>query len=194
MTIRVRLLGSEGRPCGTAALVRCPLCGYSLVGLADHHKCPECGFMYEREAVLFSQNRRAWKTLCIANAALLLAGIVLLLSRGVASSPVLALGAIGVVGFGWRLRQPKKFVLVSRNWLRVVAGNDPEQRYPTGGIECATWSRLDGMVEVFAHGGAVLVRIPSSVLWSHRRSKMLAASITQYASEAAGASTGSKDA
>ena len=163
-------------------LARCPLCKYSLVGLPNHHMCPECGFAYEREAVLFSQRRWSWTVLCIANGMMFFGGIIVTVLRGVPSGWLA--GAIGVVGFAWRLLQPKKFVLVSRVWLRLVGGSEPEQRFPMEAIERATWSRLGGLVEVRAHGGAVLVRIPSSLLWSRRRSKRLAATITEYASEA----------
>lgn len=185
--------GSEGRSDSTVGLARCPLCGYSLVGLPDHHTCPECGFLYERNAVLFSQMRRSWKVLCIASGMMFLAGIIMQPAWYSVPSPWVVVGAIGVVGFGWRLLEPKKFVLVSRKWLRVCGGSEPEQCYPIEAIERATWSRVDGMVEVFAYGGAVLVRIRSTLLWSHRRSKKLAATITQYASEAALATMGSKD-
>ncbi len=177
----------------TPGLSRCPLCGYSLFGLPDHHKCPECGFGYERDAVLFSQRRWPWAVMCIANGMMLLGGIIIQPGwRGV-PSPWVAVGAMGVLGCAWRLRESKKFVLVSKKWLRLIGVSEPEQRYPTEAIACATWSRVDGMVEVLAHGAAVLVRIPSSVLRSHRRSKTLAAIITQYASEAALGKMGSKN-
>lgn len=174
----------QRQSCSRVDLARCPLCAYSFVGLPDHHTCPECGFVYEREAVMFSQRRRPWKVLCIAHGALLLGAVIVFVWRGVLS-PALALGAVGVVGFGWRLREPKKFILVSRRWLRLLRVSEAEQRYPMEAIERATWNRLDGMVDVLGRSGAVVVRIPSSVLWSHRRSKTLASTITRYASEAA---------
>ena len=181
----VGIPGSEVRSSSTKGLVRCPLCGYSLVGLPDDHTCPECGFPYERHATLFSQMRWPWRAACIANGMMLLAGVIVLVCRGVPT--VWLAGAVGVLGFGWRLLEPKKFVLVSRKWVRLLEGRNSEQRYPTEAIEHATWSRVDGTVKVFAHDGALLLRIPSSVFWSHRRSKALAATITEYACEAASA-------
>ena len=137
--------------------------------------------MYERDAVLFSQRRGAWQVLFVASAVMLLAGLILLVRAGTLS--VWLAGVIGVVGFGWRLLEPKTCVLVSKTSVRLLRGREPEQHYPMAAIARATWSRVDGMVEVFAYDGRVLVRIPPTLLGSHKRSRALAATISRYAGE-----------
>jgi hypothetical protein len=160
------------------------LCKYNLSGLPDDHKCPECGFPYEHASLLFSQRRWGWIALCIANAILFLGGVMIFLWRG-ELNVALAGGAVAFVGIAWRLHKPKRFILVSSRSLRLVAETGAEQRYPMEEIDRATWVRRDGNVEVRRCGGGVLVRIPKSVLWSHRRSKELAATITRYAAQSA---------
>ena len=40
-------------------LESCPVCGYSLEGLPDRHRCPECGFEYARDTEVFRRVDRA---------------------------------------------------------------------------------------------------------------------------------------
>lgn len=37
-------------------LVRCPICAYSLYGLPDRHRCPECGFDYDQGMEVIEQS------------------------------------------------------------------------------------------------------------------------------------------
>lgn len=164
-------------------LTRCPSCAYQLAGLPDHHRCPECGFPYELDTVVFPQLRWPWIAVCLGNGVLFLAGILILLWRAQVNIALVG-GAVGLAGTAWRVLQAKRFVLVSGTSLRVVTQNEPERRFEIESIVGATWSRVDGAVEVHTHDGATLVRIPKSVLWSHRRSRELAATIGRFAEAA----------
>lgn len=42
-------------------LVNCPVCKYSLQGLPVAHRCPECGFEYDEQTVVFKP-KTPWKT------------------------------------------------------------------------------------------------------------------------------------
>ncbi len=35
---------------GAAMLTHCPICKYDLTGLPDQHRCPECGYDYDRDS------------------------------------------------------------------------------------------------------------------------------------------------
>ena len=37
-------------------LARCPICGYSLCGLPDRYRCPECGFDYDQRMEVIEQS------------------------------------------------------------------------------------------------------------------------------------------
>lgn len=37
---------------------RCPRCDYSLEGLPDRYRCPECGIEYDREMVVLKQSKK----------------------------------------------------------------------------------------------------------------------------------------
>lgn len=42
-------------------LANCPVCNYSLQGLPASHRCPECGFEYDEQTVVFKP-KTPWKT------------------------------------------------------------------------------------------------------------------------------------
>lgn len=42
---------SPEQPLESSAIF-CPQCGFDLSGLPDEHRCPECGFGYQREAIV----------------------------------------------------------------------------------------------------------------------------------------------
>lgn len=164
----------------------CPMCRYSLHGLPAKHTCPECGFRYDRNAYTASRPRVGLIIFVAANVALVLAGIGLwwwygAAPRATTASMFVIVGLMYLVATSWRLARCKRFVLVSDDELRIFDARHQEQVFPMTQISDAKWSRTDGMVEVFAHGGAVLTRIPSSLLGSHRRSKTLATTITTFA-------------
>ncbi len=41
-------------------LSECPICSYSLKGLPDKHKCPECGADYDRDSEVIARIPGAW--------------------------------------------------------------------------------------------------------------------------------------
>ncbi len=39
-------------------LETCPVCEYSLQGLPDHHRCPECGYQYDKDTTIIREADR----------------------------------------------------------------------------------------------------------------------------------------
>jgi len=155
------------------------MCRYSLAGLPDKHRCPECGLFYERESSVIERARLGWVILAIAYAVMLATGIALLVLRGVIS--VWLAGAVGVAGVLWRLRGPRRMVLASRERLRIIGRTANEETYPMVRIRAAKWSRVDGAVSIFGTDGELVTRVPQGFLSSNKRAKKLAAVINAYA-------------
>jgi hypothetical protein len=133
---------------------------------------------YERDSEVVERPRLWWKISAIANGVMLAVGVILWTWRGVGW--FFLLGAIGLAASLWRLRKPKKMVLVSANTVRVFGRGPTEETYAMADVRDAEWSRVTGEVAVIGHEGTLVTSVPSSLLWSHKRSKMLAAVINRY--------------
>lgn len=157
----------------------CPACRYSLRGLPEKHSCPECGFRYDRNACLLTRPRLGLIVFGATSAAMLVTGVALWwwlgewVGRGMAPSLFVSVGLMGVLASAWRLRRSSRFIVVSRDELRVVDCRYQEKSFPMNEIADAEWSRISGAVTVTAFGGRELIVIPPQFLGSHRRSKLL---------------------
>jgi len=161
----------------------CPVCRYSLVGLPRKHNCPECGFLYDKRACLFTRSNGAMIVYGVVSVVFVLIGMLLWwggLPR-VGAGLFVTAGLPGVVATLWRLRCRNNFVLVSLDNVRVIASREEEVVVPMRMVDSARWSSTSGGVEVLSHDGAVLTTIPPSLLQSARRSKKLAITISVFA-------------
>ncbi len=92
-----------------AGLTTCPIDSYSLRGLPTAHRCPECGFRYDRRMCVWpAPNLRQYLGFGIAVYALLLAGAVLSSGSMMLSGPRLIFVSILLSSCGLSL---------SRGWL-----------------------------------------------------------------------------
>ena len=160
----------------------CPICSYSLSGLPDEHKCPECGFEYERDMFFIQQERLGLRLLAITNVALCVAVVV---AWHLGRIGLIAVGpfAVLLVGSLFRLAAPRRGFIVSRRELQFVRNGRLDQRFPMAKIRGAEYSWIAGEVAVTAHDGTVPIRIPRGFLWSTKRAKSLAAAINDFASK-----------
>jgi len=158
----------------------CPICSYSLSGLPDEHKCPECGFEYERDMFFIEQERLAWRLLAIANAAIFIA-LLVAWWLGRSGFVAVAMFAVLLVGSLVRCAAPRRGFVVSRRELQFVRNGRLDQGFPMANIRGAEYSWITGEVAVTAHDGTVPLRIPRGFIWSTKRAKSLAAAINGYA-------------
>ncbi len=163
---------------------KCPNCGYSLVGLPLEHRCPECGFEYDRDSVLFAEPRVWWKALLAINAiALVVAGVLWvwhgsLVTEGLFLLPfVLMLG-----GWVWHLRAKKHYILVSPKRIRVFGRGDGVESYPMLEVGGAKWDFVTGDVVLLRPDGTELTQIKRRFLASNIRSITLARTIRGFCS------------
>ena len=156
------------------------MCTYSLAGLPEKHRCPECGLFYERQSSVIQRARLGWLILAIAYGVMLAAGIALLMLRGKISFFLVA-AAAGMAGVLWHLRGPRRMVLVSREKLRIIGREANEEIYAMDRIKAAKWSRVDGAVSIFGTNGELVTRVPQAFLSSAKNTKKIAAVINTYA-------------
>jgi len=160
----------------------CPICSYSLSGLPDEHKCPECGFEYERDAFFIEQERLGLRLFAIASAALCV-GVLVAWRLGRIGFMAVAPFAMLLVGSLFRVATPRRGFIVSRRELQFVRNGRLDQGFPMANIRGAEYSWITGEVAVTAHDGTVPLRIPRGFIWSTKRAKSLAAAINDCASK-----------
>ena len=159
----------------------CPICAYSLLGLPDDHRCPECGFEFQRDTIVVEQARVAIRSGAIVNPILFGAAVIgWLMGRIVL--PLVGLFATLLAVSLWRLRTPKMVFLVSSRELQLLRRGRVWARYPMTNIRDAEYSWITGEVTVMAcNGPPVAVRIPYGFLLSGKRAKRLVCAINEYA-------------
>ena len=153
----------------------CPWCGYCLRGLPREHRCPECGFSYERGAVVAERPRWGWMLLLVLNTLTFLVGLYIWGRTGKLTLALATFTGILVAFIGYGRR--RRVVYVSENELRVIGRSADEQSYPTKEIQSAVWSGLTGDITIRGHDGEVITTIGSTFLQSHRLAKQVVGAI-----------------
>ncbi|MCH7924389.1 MAG: hypothetical protein IIC51_02515 [Planctomycetes bacterium] len=160
----------------------CPVCRYSLTGLPDEHGCPECGFRYERDAVLIEEHRYTWKYFAAGVAFPICFAAGTWLSSGnfgglfPASIPILTLLVVAL----WRARRPKNAGLVVRTSLRIFRRGVVQRQIPLAVIRNAKWSFVTGTIDITGTAGKTIFTVPNRFLQTNRRAKALVSAINEY--------------
>ena len=167
---------------GAVMIDSCPVCRYSLTGLPDEHVCPDCGFRYERDAVLVEEHRFTWKNY----AAVVVVPILLAVGTGLwsgrwgalfpASFLILTLLLVGLL----QARRPKNAGLVSRTSLRILRRGVVQRQIPLAVIRNAKWSFVTGTIDITGTAGKTIFAVPNRFLQTNRRAKALASAINEY--------------
>lgn len=153
------------------AEVACPICRYSLEGLPQRHRCPECGYYYTKPFAVFRRSVANWQWLALANLATFVAGIVLVLAEG--KFTFLLLTGIGFIAATLRGFAVLRKVIVTPEVVQIVIGSRIKRRVPIESIGECLWSSIDGSVRLLDCAGMEIGVIPRGFLWSHRKSKKL---------------------
>lgn len=166
-------------------LDRCPRCEYSLSGLPDFHRCPECGLDYELDSASFAPSGGA-RSYMILGSVLLLTNLGFCFGLfgnvkpgGWLGGWALAIIAIRVGVGRWLMRNRR--IIVSRKQLRVFHGNGKEQSFEMPLICRARWRFTTGETELVSTDGQVIDTLPAAFLGSHRDMQRVARAITAYA-------------
>lgn len=129
---------------------RCPVCGYSLVGLPSSHKCPECGEAYDKQTHVWRLNRISPQLLGIMVVPLVIMFITLqqvIFSRGqnLTSGLIFIASLAFVCWYAWRN--------LRKGWLVAVL---PRGVYAREGAQdiFIQWSTVERLsIDLSSKGG-----------------------------------------
>lgn len=167
---------------GAVMIDSCPVCRYSLTGLPDEHVCPECGFAYERDAILVEEHSYTWKSYAaVACVPILFVVCISLLSGRLGGLlPASFMIPTSLVAGLWRARRPKNAGLVSRTSLRIFRRGVVQRQIPLAVIRNAKWSFVTGTIDITGTDGETILAVPNRFLLTNRRAKALASAINEY--------------
>lgn len=127
----------------------CPVCRYSLQGLSEPLRCPECGLRLGIEPLLFRPSGNAWLIFALLAAVVSIGVLLLLWTNG--SDPVLywwvAILAFQSLGplFCWR-RARLRFMIVSAKEVRIFQNNIETTVVPLDTHTDARWDWTTGRI------------------------------------------------
>jgi len=158
---------------------RCPNCGYSLRGLPEEYLCPECGFSYDVNCVVFAEPRNAWKGLAVLNSVILLAFAARGVLRGWSEADSLSILPFGVMMLGWlwHLSRPPKRIVISSQEIVLLKTNQERQTIAMSLVGDAHWSWTTGDIHLYGMDGEEMVTIERRFLASNARAKRAVAEI-----------------
>ena len=154
-------------------LIRCPLCNYSLIGLPDRHKCPECGFSYDkRMEVLTLALRKHVIWLVIWTMVFLSQAAFFAWRGGLASIPMISYAMIlfyPLYGFYlWRKREHDK-ILLWQDGLQVINKSKPGPMRRWQDIRVAKQSFVNGDAILQMQDGDRITLFGKGFFGSHER-------------------------
>ncbi len=154
-------------------LARCPLCNYSLIGLPDQHKCPECGFSYDKRMEVLTLALRTQVSWLVAWTLVFLGQAAFFAYRGGAASiPMLTFAIIlfyPLYGFYlWRRRQQDK-ILLWQDGLQVIRRSKPGPVYSWQDIRVAEQSLINGYAVLKMQDGGRITLFDRKFFGSHER-------------------------
>ena len=154
-------------------LIRCPLCNYSLVGLPEQHKCPECGFSYDkRMEVLTPASRTQVFGIIFLTLVFLSQAAFFGWRGGLASIPLIAYATIlfgPLFGFYlWRKRRRDK-ILLSLDGLQVIKKSQSGPLHLWQDIRLAKQSFVNGDAILLMQDGDRITLFGKGFFGSHKR-------------------------
>ncbi len=171
-------------------LIRCPLCNYSLIGLPDRHKCPECGFSYDKRMEVLTLALRkqvfwlvVWTLVYLGQAAFFA------YRAGLASIPMITHAIISffpLYGFYLWRKQKQDKILLWQDGLQVITKSKPGPVYSWQDIRVAEQSLINGHAILKMRNGDRITLFGRKFFGSHNRTGDFVKSINNRLSQSAG--------
>jgi hypothetical protein len=143
----------------------CPICRYDLTGHPTLGQCPECGFSFDKRAILVEASRRPWAFLLIANGLTFLAGICIWRWSGRITVSLSCF--LGMFIAWYRYARRRRFVYVSPTEIRVITGKKAKV-FPINQIHRVVWSKITGNLSLDSEAEGIIATIPYGFFQSKR--------------------------
>jgi len=165
-------------------LIRCPLCTYSLRGLPDRHRCPECGYDYDQRMEVIEQS---------ATLAVIFLGCLAMAAVGLFILWPIQLRGLGVVfapiGLVYMLWYVTRFfagyhnkVVIGPDGIQLIKRRRVRDRFSWSQISRVTGGR--GSVELRDRHDCILHSVTEGFLGSDNRLKQLREVATAFLEDA----------
>lgn len=157
-------------------LTNCPICNYSLTGLPDQHRCPECGYDYDRDSRMVDLSLPFQRFLPYVYGALAIWGAYLLWQQGIGMALIMGslFPAAMIFGHYW---QKRGTTLLTTTDIQFIRDRKVLWRCPLDNAVSAYSSPYDGHVSLHDTEGRELRRLPDALRWTVPQTKKLAAAI-----------------
>jgi len=150
----------------------CPICEYSLRGLPDPHRCPECGFEYDRAMQVIRQSAKlsalefAWVSVFLFFVALAVAA-----GRNLSLWQYLKLGLFAVVAISaWRvIRGRRNKAILWLGGMVLVGRESGPERFSWKQVESINYRRFGGAAQLIASGGTTITDIEQDFFGSNAK-------------------------
>jgi len=147
---------------------KCVWCDYSLRGLPETHRCPECGTRYDPDTQLFichPQGRGMWKTFVgLLSCASLIFAAEWYSPGGKLALPPLAVAAVAALELIWRANWSGEHtlrILIDRTGVQLHSPRDGVQTFPWRDISRASINWVLGNVTLRHSNGSKIFSIPA---------------------------------
>ncbi len=166
-------------------LQKCVICRYSLTGLPPRHNCPECGFPFDADAVVFRASPRPWGALVAASGTMIAVVLAVCVWRG---HPLVLYGwslpfGILLCGAILQLRRVRKAaVVVATDSVQVIQERRIIQSFELTRLATVHWNAFTGNVCLYdTHGRQIATIVLASLLLTRQVGKAIQRMIQEKA-------------
>ncbi len=173
----------------------CPNCDYSLHGLPDQHRCPECAFAFSRDAEVIRCGNRIPIFLSCMYGILLLFYVTDAVNEGVSD----VWGVLTIAGFGATLLVSLLFLKRRRRAVfgevgfELIGWNAPVRIFAWCDVERVEYAEFLGNARIVKANGEERVVIESDFFGSDKKVRTFVSSANDWLARYRGESEGADD-